>query len=72
MVALTLKEQTQDMRPTEGGADTIQEILRSAVSERERLRHSGADQAALEANRRAIVYWQARLSQALIDARRRA
>jgi len=55
---------------TEPSAETIQGILRSAVSERQRLRHAGAERAALEANRKTIVYWQARLAQAL--ARERA
>ena len=53
-------------------ADTIKRIIRSAVDERQRLLRSGADQATLDANRRAIAYWQGRLSQALIDGRRPA
>jgi hypothetical protein len=56
----------------EHDADTISRIIRSAVDERQRLRRAGADPAALEANRRAIDYWQARLSQALSDGRRQA
>jgi predicted N-acetyltransferase YhbS len=54
----------------EHDADAISRIIRSAVDERQRLRRSGADTAALEANRRAIAYWQGRLSKALIDGRR--
>ena len=54
---------------TEPSAETIHQILRSAVSERQRLRQAGAERAALEANRKAIVYWQARLAQALARER---
>jgi hypothetical protein len=50
-------------------SETIQGIIRSVVSERQRLRHDGAGRAALEANRRAIVYWQARLAEALARER---
>jgi predicted TIM-barrel enzyme len=46
-------------------AETMERILRSAVRERERLLHAGANEAVLEANRRAIAYWQARLAEAL-------
>lgn len=51
--------------------DTIQAIIRSAVNERQSMRRAGADKAALEANRRTIVYWQGRLARALIDSRAR-
>jgi hypothetical protein len=60
------------MTQASGRLDAIHQVIRSAVDERERLRRDGADTAALEANRRAIAYWQARLSQALSDARRRS
>jgi hypothetical protein len=53
-------------------AEAIHGIIRSAIAERQRLLRSGGDAAALEANRRAIAYWQARLSQALNGARREA
>jgi hypothetical protein len=62
------------MIETAGGSiepGTIESILRSTVSERQALRRSDAGRAELEANRKAIVYWQSRLARALIDARRR-
>jgi hypothetical protein len=57
---------------TELTAEAIHEIIRSAVAERQRLRRTGGDEAALEANRLAIAYWQTRLSQVLSGARREA
>ena len=56
---------------TELTAEAIHEIIRSAVAERQRLLRGG-DEAALEANRLAIAYWQARLSQVLNGASREA
>ncbi len=56
---------------TDLSPDAIQAIIRSAVSERQSMRRAGADKAALEANRRAIVYWQGRLARALIDSHAR-
>lgn len=41
----------------------IQAVLDALVRERQQLRRIGADAGALEANRLAICYWQARLSQ---------
>ena len=40
----------------------IRAVLDSLVHERQELRRSGVDAAALEANRLAIVYWQQALS----------
>jgi len=40
----------------------IRALLDALVRERSELRRSGLDQAALEANRLAIVYWQKALS----------
>jgi hypothetical protein len=37
-------------------------LLDALVNERQELRRAGADQAALEANRLAIVYWQQALT----------
>jgi hypothetical protein len=48
--------------------DRIRAILNALVHERQALRHAGTDQAALEANRLAIVYWQQELSSRLIEA----
>jgi hypothetical protein len=44
----------------------VREILARLVSERQGLRREAADRPALEANRRAIVYWQAQLTRSLI------
>ena len=48
-------------------ADRIRAILNTLVHERQTLRYAGNDQAALEANRLAIVYWQQELSSRLIE-----
>ena len=45
--------------------DPIRAVLESLVQERQALRRAGADQAALEANRIAIVYWQHALAERL-------
>ena len=50
-----------------GAAERIRAILDTLVHERQALRHAGNDQAALEANRLAIVYWQQELSSRLIE-----
>ena len=52
-------------------AERIRAVLNSLVHERQALRHAGADQAALEANRLAIVYWQQELSKRLVETRAR-
>lgn len=41
----------------------VRTLLETLVRERQRLRAIGADAGELEANRLAICYWQARLSQ---------
>jgi len=41
----------------------IRAVLESLVQERQDLRRNGGDQAALEANRLAIVYWQRALAE---------
>ena len=46
------------------------EILNDLICERRGLQARMADQATLEANRLAIVYWQQHLAQALIDSHR--
>jgi hypothetical protein len=48
-------------------ADRVRAVLTSLVGERQSLRRAGTDQAALEANRLAIVYWQQELSKRLIE-----
>jgi hypothetical protein len=48
--------------------DRILAVLDSLVRERQALRHSDTDPAALEANRIAIVYWQQELSKRHIEA----
>lgn len=48
-------------------ADRIRAVLDSLVRQRQALRDRDADPAALEANRLAIVYWQQKLSQRLIQ-----
>lgn len=47
----------------------IRTVLDSLVRQRQALRHSDTDAAALEANRIAIVYWQQELSKRLIETR---
>jgi hypothetical protein len=47
-------------------AEHIRRILDRLVEERQQLRHSGEDAAALEANRLALVYWQQQLQRALV------
>ena len=54
-----------------GTTDLIRAVLNSLVRERQALRHAGTDQAALEANRIAIVYWQQELSRRLVETRAR-
>jgi hypothetical protein len=57
----------------DGSAETVQQIrsiLEGLVEERRRLRAAG-DAPALEANRRALVYWQQALSQVAGSGRRR-
>jgi hypothetical protein len=48
----------------------VRTILDRLVDERQRLRFGGAERSALEANRRAIVYWQRRLGGELAAAAR--
>jgi hypothetical protein len=48
-----------------GTADDVRAILYQLVSQRQQLRAAGATRPALEANRLAIVYWQARLGKIL-------
>jgi hypothetical protein len=59
------------MLATDGETEArIRAVLDSLVRERRELRRSGVEQAALEANRLAIVYWQqalARLHSILIN-----
>ena len=50
-------------------ADEVRVVLHALVRERQELRRSRGDQAALEANRLAIVYWQSALSDALVAER---
>ena len=47
------------------------EILNDLIRERRELRTRMADQATLEANRLAIVYWQQHLARALIQSQSR-
>jgi hypothetical protein len=51
----------------EGRVEALEQVLSYLVAERQRLRHEGADRVTLEANRRAIVSTQSRLSRALAD-----
>jgi hypothetical protein len=46
-----------------GVADRLR-IIDYLVQERRALRHDGADPAALEANRKALVYWQEEVGRA--------
>ncbi len=55
-----------------GTADDVRAILHQLVGQRQQLRASDASQPALEANRLAIVYWQARLGKILGAAGGRA
>jgi hypothetical protein len=48
-------------------AEHIRRILDRLVQERQQLRRTTADGAALEANRLALVYWQNELQRALLD-----
>ena len=48
-----------------GSADDVRAILHQLVAQRQRLRSDDAPRDALEANRLAIVYWQARLGRIL-------
>jgi hypothetical protein len=48
-------------------AEHIRRILERLVQERQQLRRSPESDAALEANRLALVYWQNELQQALLD-----
>ena len=48
-------------------AEHIRRILDRLVQERQQLRRSPEDGAALEANRLALVYWQNELHRALLD-----
>jgi hypothetical protein len=48
-----------------------QGIITSLVAQRQALRSAGATDARIEANRLALVYWQDRLSRALIAAHAR-
>jgi hypothetical protein len=45
--------------------ERVREILTHLRVERDNLRRTSSDKAALEANRLSIVYWQSRLSDAL-------
>jgi hypothetical protein len=47
--------------------ERIRLVLNSLVRERQELRRRGTDQAALEANRVGIIYWQQELSKRLIE-----
>jgi hypothetical protein len=51
----------------EGRVEALGQVLSYLVTERQRLRHEGADRVTLEANRRAIVSTQSRLSRALSE-----
>ncbi len=51
-----------DRRETRLPADAIQETVNVLVIERQQLRDSHASRELLEANRRAIVYWQHELA----------
>jgi len=53
-------------------AEHIRRILDRLVQERQQLRRSSEDGAALEANRLALVYWQTELQRALLDDHRPA
>jgi hypothetical protein len=48
-------------------AEHIRRILDRLVQERQHLRRTTEDGAALEANRLALVYWQNELQRALLD-----
>ena len=52
--------------------EPIRAVLESLVQERQALRRVGADRAALEANRLAIVYWQHALAERLTLRPRRS
>ncbi len=57
--------------PTAGARDSLpvdvlETLLESLVCERQELRHRGAEPERLEANRVAILSWQAELARALI------
>jgi hypothetical protein len=56
-----------DLTDRAGTTDLIRAVLNSLVRERQALRRAGTDQAALEANRIAIVYWQQELSRRLVE-----
>ena len=47
--------------------ERIRAVIDALVHERQLLRHTGTDPAALEANRLAIVYWQQELSRRLVE-----
>jgi hypothetical protein len=49
--------------------DAIRGVLDSLVRERQELRRRGVDRNLLEANRRAIVYWQQELSKRLLETK---
>ena len=47
--------------------ERVREILTRLRVERDNLRRTSTDKAALEANRLSIVYWQSRLSNSLTE-----
>jgi hypothetical protein len=55
---------TNEPRPSVANA---RRIIASLVAERQALQSVGAGDASLEANRRALAYWQERLERALTE-----